>query len=316
MYSPDSKDACLKNFPNPERPLNPNDAPYSATLPEAMRNFRNALGYELKYLKAGAAQSADDAREELVENFVVGELGKKVYGNLRLARTKGVQPQVDWQRARAITEALASVLTENYKWREAAAQREAEIACLATVEPESESCEDELAPVAERLRDVMRSGARALGGFDAAALYMLNEDTTALRTAALWRLPDDRFLERPRSLQGARAEVEALLGSAVVLNDEELAEIWRAPEIFPCSVCIPIISDSAILGVLWFFANKSRKIGSRETEILDLVARRVVDELEKNDRRMALKPRVNRAEREFDDEELKKWVDDILGAND
>ena len=99
-------------------------------------------------------------------------------------------------------------------------------------------------------------------------------------------------------------------------NDEELAEIWRAPEIFPCSVCIPIISEAAILGVLWFFANKTHKIGARETEILDLVARRVVDELERKEVVFARKaPRKTNA-RDVEDEELKKWIDDVLGAND
>ena len=316
MYSPNQNDACLRNFPNPERTLDPNDAPYSATLPEALRSFRNALGYNLRYARAGSAAAKETQEGERAESFVVGEVGKKVYGSLKLERANDLIPTLDWNGARAVAEAFASVLTENYKWREATAQREAELATFASATPELEKDAVPNPPVSERLRDVMRSGARALGAFDAAALYMLNEDSTALRTTALWRLPDDRFLEPPRPLQGARAELEALLGSAVVLNDEELAEIWRAPEIFPCSVCIPIISDAAILGVLWFFANKTHKIGARETEILDLVARRVVDELERKDVVFARKaPRKTNA-RDVEDEELKKWIDDVLGAND
>ena len=189
--------------------------------------------------------------------------------------------------------------------------REGELAALAIDVPQKKMSR---AQISTKLRDVLRSGARALGDFAAAALYTLDDDTTTLKTRAVWGLPDDRYLDPPRPLRGARAEVEALLGSAVTLNDDYLAEEWKAPESFPCSVCVPVASDTTILGVAWFFSDRRRELGTRELETLDLVVCRLVDELEKESKTLVPTPRRNlaRVKNEKEKQELHDWVDTIF----
>ena len=85
---------------------------------------------------------------------------------------------------------------------------------------------------AERLEAALLAGAEAVG-CDAAALYLLDEATTELKLRNSCGLPFDRLTALARPLQGAVADLEALLGHAVVLNDDSLMGTWKCPRIFP-----------------------------------------------------------------------------------
>lgn len=320
MHPENHDDTTLRAFPVPERLFDENNAPRVGYLTEALRIFRNVAGYELRFIRAGSREailnpSVMETRRDdesvspfkRIATFPVGATGIRVYGVLRLSRDKKICPLVDWDAACSLASLLSAMLAENSLWREELARREGELAAL-TIESDEEnkSCSN----VSDRLRDVLRSGAAALGGFCAAGLYLLDPATTVLKTRSVWGLPEDRYLEPPRPLKGARAEVEALLGSAVTLNDDYLAEVWRAPELFSCSVCIPVVSETTILGVAWFFSDERHTIGSRELETLDLVAWRLVDELEKESALIERRPRADkkREARRLSDEETSKWT--------
>ncbi len=288
MKSENFSDRSFRDFPVKKKPCDPNDVPFVGSLPETLRVFRKTTGCELRFFRAGSAENsvAQDGEPlaettksvERVERIPVGDPNVKIFGALALRETPDAPPLVPWASAVAWAETLAATLGENYRWQTELAEREAELAVAATtnVEPVDSS-----ARLATRLRDVLKTGAKALGGFDAAALYLLDDETTRLQIRALWGLPTDRFLDPPRPLRGARADVEALLGSAVVLNETYLAEAWKAPEDFECSLCVPVASETTILGTIWFFSNQKREIETRELETLELIAGRVVAELEK-----------------------------------
>lgn len=280
-------DRSFRDFPVKKKWCDPNDVPFVGSLPETLRVFQKVAGYELRFFRAGSSEndSADGQAFEnatkTAENVVripVGDPNVKIFGALVLRSLPNVEPLVPRATAVAWAETLATTLGENYRWRAELVAREAELAVDATpnAEPSEESVQ-----LASRLRDVLKTGAKSLGGFDAAALYLLDDETTRLKIRALWGLPTDRFLDPPRPLRGARADVEALLGSAVVLNEAYLAEAWKAPEDFDCSLCVPVASETTILGTLWYFSNQKREIETRELETLELIAGRIVAELEK-----------------------------------
>ena len=280
-------DRSFRDFPVKKKWCDPNDVPFVGSLPETLRVFQKVAGYDLRFFRAGSSendavddQTFENATEtsEKVLRIPVGDPNVKIFGALVLRSAPNVEPLVPWTTAVALTETLATTLGENYRWRAELVAREAELAVDAT--PGAESTE-ESARLASRLRDVLKTGAKALGGFDAAALYLLDDETTRLKIRALWGLPTDRFLDPPRPLRGARADVEALLGSAVVLNEAYLAEAWKAPEDFDCSLCVPVASETTILGTLWYFSNQKKEIETRELETLELIAGRIVAELEK-----------------------------------
>jgi serine phosphatase RsbU (regulator of sigma subunit) len=82
-------------------------------------------------------------------------------------------------------------------------------------------------------------------------------------------------------LQGAVADLESLLGHAVVLDDPELMRHWHVPEDFPAAVCVPVSTPTTILGTLWIFSNRRRDFNDRETNIIEVVAGRIGSDLER-----------------------------------
>mgnify|MGYP000884402945 CR=1 FL=1 len=282
MYSKPTGDEGLYNFLATKSAFDPNETPFVGSLPETLRVFRGTVGYDLRFIRACSSEITTLMDEPFGVRravFKVGDEGVKVYGFLVLERASDVLPQLDWDSACKLASCLASNLGENYRWRLETEICKGALAVAAISHIAPSSCTR--SSFSLRLRSILRAGASALGEFDAAALYLLDDETTSLSPRALWGLPDERFLEEPRSLRTARAEVEALLGNAVVVNEDCLAEEWNVPEDFVCSICVPVVSDTTILGVIWCFANKKQSVGPRELATLNLVSGRIVDVLEK-----------------------------------
>ena len=109
--------------------------------------------------------------------------------------------------------------------------------------------------LAARLEAVLRAGAEAVDA-KAAALYLLDEATTELKLRSSWGLPFDRLAAPARPLQGAVADLEALLGHAVVLNDNDAREMWRVPEGLPHGgLRARCPRPTTLLGTLWVFCD-------------------------------------------------------------
>jgi phosphoserine phosphatase RsbU/P len=94
-------------------------------------------------------------------------------------------------------------------------------------------------------------------------------------------LPFDRLTVPARPLQGAVADLEALLGHAVVLSDDTLLATWNVPEDFPAAVCVPVATSTTLLGTLWVYSKEKRDFNDRETNVLEVVAGRLATELER-----------------------------------
>ncbi len=180
------------------------------------------------------------------------------------------------ESAIAHAEAIAAILLELERARRAVWQREAELAAGVPVVARR----DDAAHLARRLQAVLQGGAEAVG-CQAAALYLLDDATTQLKLRAAWGLPKQRLLEAGRPLRGAVADLEALVGHAVVLQDTSLLPHWKTPEDFSAAVCVPVASDTTILGTLWFFADRVRDFTTEQTNLIEIVAGRMAAELER-----------------------------------
>lgn len=314
MYPDQNSDDCLRNFPVAKPALDPNDLPFIGSLPETLSVFRRELGYDVRFLRAGSSEidavlaekseteSKEDAPCLRVATFPVGDRSVKTYGFLVLKRDPNRLPQLDWDSACSLVAAFALTLTDNYRWRSEVDLCQGELA--AAVVRKLPAASGSRNAFISKLREILRVGVRALGDYDAAALYLLDDATTCLSPRALWGLPDDRLLNPARPLRTARAEVEALLGNVVVVNDAYLAEAWNTPEDFECSVCVPVASETTILGVVWFFANKKRRVGVRELETFNLIVGRLVGELEQESSRLGLATVENTSNAEKEQEIL------------
>lgn len=142
-----------------------------------------------------------------------------------------------------------------------------------------EACGEPAVPLSARLEAVLRGAAEGLD-CDAAALYTLDAATTELAMRSMWGLAPSRLIEDARPLRGAIADLEAMCGRAVVLEDDTMNTYWRVPEPCAAAVCLPIATSSTVLGTLWFFCESPRQIGDKTTNLMEIVAGRLAVELE------------------------------------
>jgi len=77
------------------------------------------------------------------------------------------------------------------------------------------------------------------------------------------------------------ADLEALVGHAVVLQDTSLLPHWRSPENYPAAVCVPVAGNSMPLGTLWFYSDTTRDFTSEETNLVEIIAGRIAADLER-----------------------------------
>ena len=273
--SPDYYNSYFKTFPVQESPLEPNGVPCLGYIPELFRSFHKATGYELIFVRSGCAFPT------VVPLLVIPvEAGlPKMAGRLILWRPENSLPLVEQESAIELARSLAVTIGENYRWCFEMRQREAELASL-SLHTFQEGPEQKIS-LARRLTEILRNGAQAVH-CEATALYLLDNETTSLKLRAVWGIPEERFLEPPRSLKGTLADLEALLGNAVILNDPYLQELWKAPENFSTAICIPVTSEVSILGTVWFYSNKYLDTETVDLKIMEIVAGRLAIELENN----------------------------------
>jgi len=247
-----------------------------ASLPGLLRAFEEATGWSLSYHRGSKPIRPTEYAWSAPADPGVGTTPGHV--RLHLARSASAAsesspaPKALQQFASALDRLVAELLkTQHALW-----EREAELAAAVPVVLRT----DQRSHLAARLRAVLRGGAEAVG-CQAAALYLLDEATTTLKLRSSWGLPRERLTEPPRPLRGALADLEAMLGHAVVLEDTGLFQQWNPPEYFPAAACVPVATPTTILGTLWVFCNSRRDLNDRETNILEVVAGRLASDLER-----------------------------------
>ena len=134
--------------------------------------------------------------------------------------------------------------------------------------------------LAERLENVLQGAAESTN-CTSAAIYVLNSETTELKRRCQFNLPRSRLAAEARPLAGSVADLEALCGHAVALDDPQMLEFWRVPEKCSAALCVPISSASTIMGTMWLFDDRQRPFSDAEVSMAEIVAGRVAAELER-----------------------------------
>jgi hypothetical protein len=197
-------------------------------------------------------------------------------GRLCLDAGEG-ETALDALAAHHLARVFAELLHELTECQRALREREAELAACIPPPLRREST----GQFTDRLESVLRGGAQALD-CQAAAMYLLDDETAHLKLRATWGLPALRLAEEARPLEGATADLEALVGHAVVLEDERLFEFWRVPESgYAAAICIPLSSPTTILGTLWFYSLSPRSFTKRDTNLAEIIAGRLASDLER-----------------------------------
>ncbi len=258
----------------PSKPVRP-QVDTLVSLPELLGAFEHATGWSLGYQAGPPPNCPNGLTWSAPANPGVGATP----GHFRLNRAGGKaanEASVERGAASELAAAITAAVEEVMQARDALWRREAELAAGVPLVPE----QGETKHLAERLQATLKAGAEAVG-CEAAALYLLDEGTSHLKLRSMWGLPFERFTAKPRPLKGAVADLEALLGHAVVLSEPNLIRHFRAPENFAAAVCLPVSTPTSLLGTLWFFCSDNRDFDDRQTNVLEVVAGRVATDLER-----------------------------------
>jgi sigma-B regulation protein RsbU (phosphoserine phosphatase) len=269
--------------------------------------FQRATGWQLRFQSSPAelgetwSAPVPDGRGESVGRIT---LQRPVGDSLSAEGSLDSQPRPKLAQVRPLALAIAGVLGEMNCLGHAIWQREAELAAGVPVSAR----QGEEAHLADRLEAVLKGGAEAVGA-TAAGLYLLDEATSSLKLRAAFGLPQEHLLRPARPLRGSVADLEALVGHAVVLEDTAMLPHWRCPEDFPSAVCVPVSSPSMPLGTLWVFSSEPRDFSPSETNLIEIVAGRVAADLER-EMLLAAGTEAKRREKQFDLAE--QWQHDRL----
>ncbi|MDR3181671.1 MAG: GAF domain-containing protein [Planctomycetaceae bacterium] len=256
-------DTNLRSFPFP-KPLDYEDVPVFGTLPELLRSLRQYLGLDVRFIRTGGTLPL-----EMIQGITVPVEGGKSPGQLVVMPSKTPLPAT--ADSNDLLKNIAALLGETYRWQQSVRSQEEQILPLPSVDG-THLTKPFLTE--SSLYDVLKQSARLLDCC-AAALYRLNPGTKTLKTCSVWGLPEERLLDEPRLLHDSLADVEAVLGQTIVLNEDYLFEVWQPPENFPMAICVPIISPSAVLGTLWLYSDVRKDPTDNDFELLEYIAGRI-----------------------------------------
>ncbi len=164
----------------------------------------------------------------------------------------------------------ASKLTEQLlRTQECLRQREAELASTAAMI----GVEYEVKVTADQIEQSLADAMKACK-CDAAALYMLDEDTRYLKTRSVVGLPAERLESPPRELRGSRGDLEAMVQDVVTIDDMLAGSIdtWNSPEPFAAGICVAIQVDDIPVGTLWLFRETTAEFSDADSAVARLVA--------------------------------------------
>ncbi|MFT5524471.1 MAG: sigma-B regulation protein RsbU (phosphoserine phosphatase) [Pirellulaceae bacterium] len=245
-------------------------------LPDVCDAFAKVTGWSLGYSSDRADSDTSDWSADFgQEDGASGTMFMQRPAVESLA-SQGITWPLALEQSTSLAQSIGGLVNQLHRAHFAIWQREAE---LATAIPVS-TRPDEEAHLAERLEAILRVGSRRLD-CDAAALYMLDDATSQLKLRACFGIAREKFLDSARELRGSVADLEALIGHAVVLEDTSLLPQWKSPEDFPSAMVVPVSTPTSPLGTLWFFSKAKRDFTEEHTELAEIIAGRISSDLER-----------------------------------
>jgi serine phosphatase RsbU (regulator of sigma subunit) len=244
---------------------------------ELCQAFTQATGWPLEF----AADAAPPDQIEVLWSAPVEPGVGASPGHLRIElgpaqSVAQLASRVPLEAAEGLATAITRLLQQTFTLRKTLWKREAELAAGVPVAARP----DEPEHLALRLETALKTAAQLLG-CEAAALYTLDEATSELKLRSSCGLPFERLEQPARPLATALADLEALLGHAVTLENMLTLRPWNVPEPCEAALCVPVSSPTMPLGTLWFFSASPRPFTCEQTNLAELVAGRLAAELER-----------------------------------
>ncbi len=186
-------------------------------------------------------------------------------------------PTVTLELAEQLLTAFEAVVERLEKAENAVRRQEAELATgVSVVRNPNEQQE-----LADRFESIL-AGVCGIDRRFGRSRLSARRDNVESEDATAWGLPVSKLADPPRPLRGALADLESLLGNAVLLEDIQAMPEWPSPEDYASAVVVPIGSSTMPHGTIWFWSDRPRKHTATEVEVANMAAERIMSELEKS----------------------------------
>jgi len=261
----------LTVYDEPQRDLTPTAFSHLAVCESLCKAFSQATGSVLTFEPSTAHSSPVDASS--LWSATVGSSQDAVRMQL-LAKETTCNAQQCAAHVE-LAEKISDVLDEYFKARITAEQLASEIG-VKQLQPSRKR----IGNLEQDLQHVLQTMVQTLA-CTAAGMYVLDDATSVLQLRTMWGLPIDSLIAEPRNLETARADLEAMLGHAVVLSNKQMFELWQVPEIdFESAVCVPLATATTVLGTVWIFHTHPRPFSDPEVNLIEVLTGRLAIELE------------------------------------
>lgn len=140
---------------------------------------------------------------------------------------------------------------------------------------------DEGTQLVDRLLESLQR-ATELTNSDAAALYLLDDTTSELKMRCCWGMPAASLAHPARNLRGSLADLEALMGNAVLLENTRIAPEWNCPEPYAAAMCVPIGSPTMPHGTLWLFSEHIRDFEDSDIDSAKAATDKILSDIERS----------------------------------
>jgi phosphoserine phosphatase RsbU/P len=140
---------------------------------------------------------------------------------------------------------------------------------------------DESASLADRMMESLHRAAEQTSS-DAAAIYLLDDTTSELKMRCCWGMPASSLAHPARNLRGSLADLEALMGNAVLIENTRIAPEWNCPENYAAALCVPIGSPTMPHGTLWLFSDHIRDFDSSDIDSARAATDKILSDIERS----------------------------------
>lgn len=171
--------------------------------------------------------------------------------------------------AARLAESAAEIAKELCQTRDTIKRQGAELASHAT----RIGSQFDAVSIASQIERALCNAVEA-SGCQAAAMYVLDDETQYLKTRAVYGLPSQRLTEESRELRGSRGDLEALVGDVIAMENVSAGPIdtWNCPEEFASALCVALKVDDVPIGTLWLFRDDVGEFAEAQKAVTRLAA--------------------------------------------
>lgn len=254
--------------------------PRAFDIQKLMDDFTEATGWQPRALATtphANAKSGEGAERNVPLRLRVELVNVAMMDGLLDAEDLLDMPMTGEDAAWQLLESIDSLVQRLNETEKALSHQEANLATEVGVNVRS----DEGHQLADRLLESLHR-ASELTNSDAAALYLLDDTTSELKMRCCWGMPASALAHPPRNLRGSLADLEALMGNAVLLENTRVAPEWNCPEPFAAAMCVPIGSPTMPHGTLWLFSEHIRDFEDADIDAAKAATEKILSDIERS----------------------------------